>query len=60
MELKAEESPSIAIDQIKRREYPVALEGLAGEVLLVGVNYRTDSANPDYKHHTCKIEKWTV
>ena len=60
VELKAEESPSIAIDQIKRREYPAALEGLAGEILLVGVNYRTDPANPDYKHHVCEIEKWTV
>ena len=60
VELKAEESPSIAIDQIKRREYPAALEGLAGEILLVGVNYRTDPADPDYKHHVCKIEKWTV
>ena len=60
VELKAEESPSIAIDQIKCREYPAALEGLAGEILLVGVNYRTDPADPDYKHHVCKIEKWTV
>ena len=58
VELKAEASPSIAIDQIKRREYPAALEGFAGELLLVGVNYRTDPQNPDYKHHTCLIEKW--
>ena len=59
VELKAEASPSIAIDQIKRREYPEALEGVTGEIILVGIDYTTDPANPDYKHHTCKIERWT-
>ena len=46
-------------DQIKRREYPEALEGVTGEILLVGIDYSTDPVNPDYKHHTCKIERWT-
>ena len=58
VELKAEESASIALDQIRRREYPEALKGYAGEMVLVGINYRTDPANPGYKHHTCVIEKW--
>ena len=60
VELKAEASPSIAIEQIKRRDYPAALEGLAGEVLLVGIDYRADSGDSAYKHHTCRIEKWTM
>ena len=59
VELKAEASPSIAIDQIKRREYPEALEGVTGEIILVGIDYSTDPANPDYKRHVCKIERWT-
>ena len=57
IELKAEASPSIAIDQIKRREYPAALEGYSGEIVLVGINYRTDPAHPEYKKHTCVIER---
>ena len=57
IELKAEASPSIAIDQIKRREYPAALEGYTGEIVLVGINYRTDPAHPEYKKHTCVIER---
>ena len=58
VELKAEESASIALDQIRRREYPEALKGYAGEMVLVGINYATDPSDPDYKHHTCVIEKW--
>ena len=58
VELKAEESASIALDQIRRRDYPEALNGYAGEMVLVGINYRTDPANPGYKHHTCAIERW--
>ena len=56
VELKAEESASIALDQIRRREYPEALKGYAGEMVLVGINYATDPRNPAYKHHTCVIE----
>ena len=58
VELKAEESASIALDQIRCRKYPEALRGYAGEMVLVGINYRTDPANPGYKHHTCVIECW--
>ena len=57
IELKAEASPSIALDQIKRREYPAALEGYSGEIVLVGINYRTDPDRPEYKKHTCVIER---
>ena len=57
VELKAEESASIALEQIRRREYPEALKGFSGEMILVGIDYRTDPANPGYKHHTCVIER---
>ena len=57
VELKAEESPSIAIDQIKRREYPGAIKDYSGEIVLVGINYKTDPERPEYKKHTCKIER---
>ena len=59
VELKAEGSASIALDQIRRREYPEALRDYAGEMVLVSINYRTDPANPGYKHHTCAIERLT-
>ena len=57
VELKAEESPSIAIDQIKRREYPEAIKDYSGEIVLVGINYKTDPDKPEYKRHTCVIER---
>lgn len=31
---------------------------VAGEMVLVGINYRTDPENPGYKHHACVIERW--
>lgn len=57
VELKAEESASIALDQIRRREYPEALKDFSGEMVLVGINYRTDPDKPEYKRHTCVIER---
>ena len=57
VELKAEESPSIAIDQIKRREYPEAIKEYTGEIILVGINYKTDPERPECKKHTCVIER---
>ncbi len=55
IELKYDKSADTAIRQIKEREYIKALEGYAGEVLLVGINY--DKNNKD-KPHSCVIEKW--
>jgi hypothetical protein len=40
--------------RFKDRRYFQALEGYAGEVLLVRVNYNKSSKD---KHHSCKIEK---
>ena len=58
IELKAEKSASIALDQIRHREYPAALADFTGEMVLAGINYSTDSADDGYKHHTCIIERW--
>ncbi|MCQ2514272.1 MAG: PD-(D/E)XK nuclease domain-containing protein, partial [Ruminococcus sp.] len=56
IELKKEESESIALQQIKNREYADSLKNLSGEIILVGINYTTDKET-NYKKHTCKIEK---
>ena len=54
IELKYNKSADTALQQIKDRRYTQALEGYAGEVLLVGVNYDKDNVN---KLHSCVIEK---
>lgn len=51
-ELKYDQSADTAITQIKKKQYPQALEGYSGEILLVGVNYDRKS-----KQHSCVIEK---
>lgn len=53
IELKAGESASDAVRQIKDRQYPRALEGYLGRLLLVGINY-----DKEKKEHTCVIEEW--
>lgn len=55
IELKYDKSADSAIQQMKDRQYPQALEGYTGEILLVGVNYEKDSRN---KPHSCVIEKF--
>lgn len=55
IELKYDKSADSAIQQMKDRQYPQALEGYTGEILLVGVNYEKDSKN---KPHSCVIEKF--
>lgn len=54
IELKYDSSADTALKQIKDRRYTQALEGYAGEVLLVGVGYDKDSRS---KPHNCVIEK---
>ncbi len=54
LELKYDKSADAAIQQIKDRRYSQALEGYAGEILLVGVNYDRDNRD---KPHSCVIEK---
>ncbi len=59
IELKWNKSAEGAVGQIKKKNYPKALENYGGDILLVGINY--DKAAPAGKRkHTCKIEKYTV
>lgn len=55
IELKYNKTADTAIRQIKDRQYTQALEGYAGEILLVGISY--DRNRPD-KPHSCVIERW--
>lgn len=52
VELKYDKTAYAAIQQIKDRRYTQALEGYAGEILLVGINYDREKA------HSCVIERW--
>ena len=52
VELKYDRSVRSAISQIREKQYPQALEGYSGEIVLVGVNYDKDS-----KEHSCVIDK---
>ena len=52
VELKWDKSAEGAIKQIKDKQYVKALENYGGKVLLVGVNYDTNT-----KKHSCVIEK---
>ncbi|MDR0875204.1 MAG: PD-(D/E)XK nuclease domain-containing protein, partial [Clostridiales Family XIII bacterium] len=51
VELKWDKSAQTAIGQIKEKQYPKALEGYRGDLLLVGVNYSKKT-----KKHECLIE----
>ena len=53
VELKWDKSATSAIDQIKQKNYPVALEEYTGNMLLVGINY-----DKTEKTHECIIETW--
>ncbi|MCI9175832.1 MAG: AAA family ATPase [Lachnospiraceae bacterium] len=55
VELKYDKTSESAIQQIKDRQYTKVLEGYAGEILLVGINY---DKNKKEKPHSCRIEKW--
>lgn len=52
VELKYDKIADTAIQQIKGKHYTQALEGYAGEILLVGISY--DKAS---KKHQCVIER---
>lgn len=56
IELKWKQSAKGAIAQIKERDYPAALRGYGGRILLVGVSYRKDTGKDRHKH-TCVIEE---
>lgn len=52
VELRWDKSAEGAIQQIKDKHYPRALNQFGGELVLVGINYDEHT-----KQHTCKIEK---
>lgn len=55
VELKWNETVRGAINQIKEKNYPLALESYQGNLLLVGVNYDKET-----KDHECLIESWEM
>lgn len=59
VELKYDKNAKTALTQIKEREYPERLEHYKGNILLIGINYtkETNSNKPDFKRHSCIIEK---
>ena len=59
IELKYEKTAMGAISQIKRQGYPERLEHYKGNILMVGINYNREirSGSPEYKHHSCRIER---
>ena len=54
IELKWDKSRAAAIEQIKSKHYPSAIENYTGDILLVGINYDKKT-----KEHQCVIEKYT-
>ena len=56
IELKWNKSADSAVDQILQKQYPAALIGYGGDILLVGISYDKDAAAGKRKHH-CKIVK---
>ena len=61
VELKYDKNIKTAIDQIHKRNYPDRLEHYKNNLLLIAINYDKDldSTDPNYKHHSCTIEKFS-
>ena len=53
VELKWNKNARTALQQIKERHYPEAIEKYTGEILLVGITYENKT-----KEHQCRIEKY--
>ena len=60
VELKYKKSAQGAIEQIKKRNDPAFVAQYTGEILLVEVNYESDSKSENYKKHSCVIEKYNL
>lgn len=52
IELKWNQKPNSAIQQIKEKNYPQIFEGYGSDILLVGISYDEKT-----KKHECVIEK---
>lgn len=59
IELKYGHSADLAMDQIRRQKYLDRLEHYKGNILVVGINYDRElpADHPEYKHHSCRIER---
>ena len=53
IELKWNQDVEGAIAQIRKKNYPAALDGYGGEILLVGISYEKDGG----RRHRCVIEE---
>ncbi|MCD8028345.1 MAG: ATP-binding protein [Erysipelotrichaceae bacterium] len=60
VELKWQDSPECAINQIKKKKYYKGLEKYLDNLLLVGISYQKDVNNDEYKNHYCKIERFKL
>ena len=56
IELKWEKSADTALNQIREKNYPDELQGINGEILLVGINYEKEQGEIS-KKHSCRIER---
>ncbi|MCD8027968.1 MAG: ATP-binding protein [Erysipelotrichaceae bacterium] len=59
VELKWQDNPDTAINQIKKKKYYKGLEDYSDNLLLVGISYQKDINKDNYKTHYCTIEKYT-
>lgn len=59
IELKWNQDAQGAIDQIRSRKYPEALQEYGGKILLVGIGYDKDSP-AEKRRHTCVIEEFVL
>ena len=59
IELKYGYDTDVAMDQIRKKKYLDRFEHYKGNILVIGINYDRElsAAHPEYKHHTCKIER---
>ena len=59
IELKYGKSTESAMEQIRRQKYLDRLEHYKGNILVIAINYDRNLPNghPEFKHHTCRIEK---
>ena len=59
IELKHGYSTDVAMDQIRKKKYLDRFEHYKGNILVIGINYNRDlpPSSPEFKHHTCKIER---
>ena len=60
IELKYGHNVDTAMDQIRRQKYLDRFEHYKGNTLVIGINYDRDlpADHPEFKHHTCRIERW--